>query len=283
VTPWEERIAGHIKALGHPIPSAGRQAARELARIGTAAIPALVGALREEHASVRRHALEALVEIGAPAVLPLCETLADATWWLGQPSSSSGQLLSASTALPLTPLFEDEHLLVYARRRAVDVLGRIGDARAVPPLCAALKDEDWFVRREAAAALGQIAERWPVPELRAALPRLRWLQSPWRMWDTVEEGMTYHAALERIEAATVALKELPLPAAASAPSTEGLPLPAAPTGVAPDRLPIPADTAALTAGREAAGYRTFPAARRGWYSLLARVFSRLRPRRRAPP
>ncbi len=42
------------------------------------------------------------------------------------------------------------------RQRAAQVLGEIGDARAVEPLIAALKDAEWAVRAAAAQALGEL-------------------------------------------------------------------------------------------------------------------------------
>jgi HEAT repeat protein len=39
---------------------------------------------------------------------------------------------------------------------AAGALGRIGDARAVEPLSAALEDEDWGVRKGALLALDEI-------------------------------------------------------------------------------------------------------------------------------
>jgi len=44
------------------------------------------------------------------------------------------------------------------RRDAAGALGKIGDARAVEPLIAALKDEDKDVRTAAARVLGQIRD-----------------------------------------------------------------------------------------------------------------------------
>src|SRR5450759_2332909 len=59
------------------------------------------------------------------------------------------------------------------RRAAAEALGQIGDARAVEPLIAALKDESWGVRRAAAEALGQIGDA------RAAEPLIAALKDPY--------------------------------------------------------------------------------------------------------
>ena len=54
-------------------------------------------------------------------------------------------------------------------RSAAEALGRIGDARAVDPLIAALRDEDIYVVRSAAEALGRIGDARAVDPLIAAL------------------------------------------------------------------------------------------------------------------
>ena len=55
------------------------------------------------------------------------------------------------------------------RYDAAEALGKIGDKRAVAPLCAALKDSDMRVRDRAAMALGEIGDARAVEPLCAAL------------------------------------------------------------------------------------------------------------------
>jgi len=55
------------------------------------------------------------------------------------------------------------------RQTAAEVLGEIGDARAVEPLLAALRDEDSDVREAAAEALGKIGDARAAVPLRSAL------------------------------------------------------------------------------------------------------------------
>ena len=55
------------------------------------------------------------------------------------------------------------------RQAAAEVLGKIGDPRAVEPLIAALKDAEWIVREAAAKALGKIGDTRAVEPLIAAL------------------------------------------------------------------------------------------------------------------
>ena len=57
----------------------------------------------------------------------------------------------------------------YAKKKAAEALGEIGDARAVEPLILALKDEYWEVRRRAAEALGEIGDARAVEPLKKAL------------------------------------------------------------------------------------------------------------------
>ena len=55
------------------------------------------------------------------------------------------------------------------RWRAIEVLARIGDERAIEPLIAALKDQDWRVRQKAAWALGYLGDPRALAPLRRAL------------------------------------------------------------------------------------------------------------------
>jgi HEAT repeat protein len=108
-------------------------AAEALARIGQAAVPALLDALRNRDWVVRLHAVEALGKIrSADAVDPLLEVLFN----------------DADTAI---------------RADAVRSLGEIGHARAIEFLLIALKDKE--VRVVAIEALGKIGDRRAVSAL----------------------------------------------------------------------------------------------------------------------
>jgi HEAT repeat protein len=75
-------------------------------------------------------------------------------------------VLGASSVEPLlTIAWEDQ----AAKRHAIPILARLGDRRAVPPLCGALDDQDVSVRRAAADALGELADPSAVPALRTAV------------------------------------------------------------------------------------------------------------------
>jgi len=55
------------------------------------------------------------------------------------------------------------------RWRGIEVLARTGDERAIEPLIAALKDEDWRVRQKTAWALGYLGDPRALTPLRRAL------------------------------------------------------------------------------------------------------------------
>ncbi|MBI5479328.1 MAG: HEAT repeat domain-containing protein [Deltaproteobacteria bacterium] len=71
---------------------------------------------------------------------------------------------------PAVPLLLDAlQVGVVSRKLVIDALGVIGDARAVGPLSAALRDADANLRAAAAEALGHLGRREAVPALQAAL------------------------------------------------------------------------------------------------------------------
>ena len=99
------------------------------------AIPALVKVLSDESRVVQAEARKALAGFGPPAIEPLVEALATA----GQKS----------------------------RWQIVWILGRIGTARAIDPLLAALKSADWMERSEAAVSLSRMEDKSIDSRLRA--------------------------------------------------------------------------------------------------------------------
>jgi hypothetical protein len=100
-----------VEQLGHKQEPVRRVAAKQLTKIGTPAIPALISALKSDDACVSAHAARVLGKIGDLATVP---ALVDA-------------------------LKSDE---LDVRLACADSLGEIGDAAAVPALIEALKDED---------------------------------------------------------------------------------------------------------------------------------------------
>jgi HEAT repeat protein len=139
----------------------GHETAEALARIGPAAAPALLGAMRHKEMPIRFRAAWTLAAIGrtTEAVLPeLAELLKDrkpsvrwaAAWALGQIGPKA-----APCAPALVESLQDEDIL--ARWAAARALGRIAPRTApvAAALTAALGDKNREVREAAAVALGK--------------------------------------------------------------------------------------------------------------------------------
>lgn len=152
------------------------EAAHALAQIGPAAVPSLVGVLKDDDPFTRCEAARALARIGpdaAEAVRPLAEALNDddaliratAAYALGEIGSAAREAVAA-----LIGRLSDTDKV---RKEVIRALGRMGPA-AVPDLVRALKDTPVFVRHGAAYALGLIG-----PEAGEAVPDLgRLLKDP---------------------------------------------------------------------------------------------------------
>jgi HEAT repeat protein len=130
------------------------QATKAERRDNSSTIEALTGALKDEDAEVRQHALFALTQIGGPRAIealtaavkdPDPEVRQKAVWGLGiSPGDGMVDLLIGA--------LKDAHPEV--RQKAAWSLGLKGDQRSVQPLINALRDESKDVRRVAAWALG---------------------------------------------------------------------------------------------------------------------------------
>ena len=175
-TRLERVIKRLIDNLHLPDPEDRAEAAKALGNIehgATAAIPALIEALKDQSASVRRDASKSIGRIGpeAKAAVPaLIEALKDPTTSVRQSAISAlgGIWPEAKMALPsLLRALDDKDELV--RNSAALTLGKIGaEAKAaVPALIEALRDQSILVRVCAAYALSGIG-----PEAAAAIPAL---------------------------------------------------------------------------------------------------------------
>ncbi len=122
------------------------------------AVTPLAKGITDKDPIVRYYAAEALIGIGAKAVLPLIEILRSqresdrarasrVLWRIGQPAVE-----------PLIAVIQDRNAAPESRAAAAHALGVIADARAIKSLTHLLKDERYFVRQEAAFALGQMGE-----------------------------------------------------------------------------------------------------------------------------
>lgn len=111
----------------------------------------------------RGRAAEALVEIGAPAVLPLVEFLKDDQVSRGGPAQQVLVQIGAAAVEPLIEMLG--HPDPHVRAAVAWMFTGIIDARACPALVSALDDDDAAVRQCAAYALGDQHCFWAVPRL----------------------------------------------------------------------------------------------------------------------
>jgi HEAT repeat protein len=136
--------------------------------IGACAVEPLIAALTDW--DVNDAVMKALCEIGAPAVDQLIATLKvvgerGLVRWLAV--EALGKIGDARAVDPLIAALKDEDSNV--RKNAAEALGKIGNARVVDPLIAALKDENRDVQKNAVEALGKIGDARAVEPLITAL------------------------------------------------------------------------------------------------------------------
>ncbi len=140
-----------IAQLGDP--SKRAQAARELIRLGPAAVDGLVEALASKDASLRTACAGLLVQLGTTAIPRLSQLLDSAHPATQQLVADILGEIRHPGALPaLTQAARGEYFTV--RARAAAALAKIGDASAVPTLTGLLGDNEPTVRIAAALAVG---------------------------------------------------------------------------------------------------------------------------------
>lgn len=143
-----------LRNLADPVVSVRISAARELGRMRDGrAVDALISALSDGDSDVIGAARDALVEIGEPAVSGL-------SLRLNGPDESvrrrAAEILGSIGDARAVPLLIDALTDPHCRAVVIEALGQIGDARAVPPLIAYLKTGNQDVRWYASRALGQL-------------------------------------------------------------------------------------------------------------------------------
>jgi hypothetical protein len=122
----------------------------------------LIKTLDYDDYDVRQRAIQALVEVGEPAVEPLIAALQKKNF--KGAAEALGQIGDARAVEPLIAMLESKGQ--YGEKvAAVQALGRIGDTRAIEPLVVMLKD--YSVGESAAKALMQIGESAIASLLRA--------------------------------------------------------------------------------------------------------------------
>jgi len=159
-----------VAALDDPDAQVRRTAAHALARLrDPRALPGLTAALKDESPDVRRAAASALGDLrDQQAVDALIGALKDPEPDVRRAAASALADLDDPRAVDsLIATIDDEAADV--RRSVASALGDLGDTRAVSALIDALKDPNDDVRRAAASALGDLGDRSAVPALVAAL------------------------------------------------------------------------------------------------------------------
>jgi HEAT repeat protein len=153
-----------VTKYGHLVESA-REA---LVEMGTTAAPYLAEKLDTKDAR-ERHTLRDLLErIGEPSVEPLIAALSDTTKRVRSLAADIlGRVGDKRALAPVTDLLSDTARSV--RAAACESLGRIGDGSSTAPLVGALSDTSESVRKSAAFALGLIADADAFDPLVAAL------------------------------------------------------------------------------------------------------------------
>jgi len=142
-----------------------QQAAKALGLIGDAtAVEALMVALEDSEPHVCQEAIKALVEIRDPRPVELLISLIKSHNADVRACATGAVVNFGSMTVPfLMQILRLSHF--EARQAAAEALGLIGDARALAPLLAALKDPDSAVRREAIEAIAHIGQAAEEPVL----------------------------------------------------------------------------------------------------------------------
>ena len=152
-------VAALMLALRDEDAEVRRAAANSLGNLATPrAVPALVAALRDEDPEVRESAADALSNIGDPrAVNPLIALLGDPVADIRRTAIDAlGQFEEQVPVAPILRLLSDSDPEI--RHSAAHLIGQLGDRSAVPALSRALRDEDPEVREAALESLGEIGD-----------------------------------------------------------------------------------------------------------------------------
>lgn len=150
-----------------------RFAASALGKIGHAkSVRSLINALNDEDWHVRKYAADALGKIGDErAIEPLVNTLNDSDGDVRWKSVIALGKMENAAVEPLINALESDDWKI--RGRVAEVLGNIGDKRALQPLINALvglnKDGNKYVRGRAAEALGKLGDERAIEPLIAAM------------------------------------------------------------------------------------------------------------------
>lgn len=118
-------------------------------------ISLLIRELHDEDKDKRKEAMEALVECGNSALIPLIDLLYDDSWVIRYRAAEALGLIGDERSTgPLTLLLKDEK--DHVRYMAAKGLGYIGQPASSISLIPLLKDENEYVRKMAAISIGKI-------------------------------------------------------------------------------------------------------------------------------
>jgi len=124
----------------------------------------LIGALKHKYSSVRKEAIEALADIGKPAVEPLIGALEGKDYEIQHGAAEAlGRIGDERAIEPLIKAFKDGMSLV--RSKAVGALSKFRDTRAVETIIKALKDNYSDVQINAAWSLAALKDTMAVEPL----------------------------------------------------------------------------------------------------------------------
>jgi len=164
-----------LEQLGRQLESDNVEERREatvgLGRAGSTAVPMLFCAMADSDWRVRKTAVEAIVAIGGASIVDRLIRALSAQDNAGMRNSAIEALiqiggLAVDALLPVLGSSDPD-----VRKFVVDILGDIGDTRAVPELIKRLDDVDGNIRVASAEALGKIRDPRAVDALVACLSR----------------------------------------------------------------------------------------------------------------
>ncbi|MDD1678027.1 MAG: HEAT repeat domain-containing protein [Methanomicrobiales archaeon] len=168
---WDpESLRIIVGALGTPDEAVRALVQEVLVRIGAPAVGLLIDAFTDRNTELRGRAAEILVTIGRPSVESLIQTLqdpSDLVRW--RAARTMGKIADPRAIQPLIEALGEDDILL--RRDAANAL-RVFGAEAVDPLILALQDASPRIRKEAAEVLGWLGDR------RAIKPLLIVLEHP---------------------------------------------------------------------------------------------------------
>jgi hypothetical protein len=128
----------------------------------------LIEALKDTDWSVRRNAVWALGEIGSKRAIPhLIHTLGEVYGGIEAYAAEALIKIGRASITPLIRALTSQNLSI--RYWSTDVLGEIGDERAVEPLIRMLGDNDAIIRCCAIKALGEIGDKRALKPLMESL------------------------------------------------------------------------------------------------------------------